>query len=510
MYPWTRGSIVPVAFPDQSPAVGLVLVVDDDPSFAALVADLLGQQGYRTDTASDHAQAMAQLAQADYAVAVVDLMLPGGSGLDLANTIRAQNPETQVLILTGHSSLPSAIAGIRQGVFDYLEKRDLDLDRLGRAVESASERWRLLRENRHLMEALQENNLRLQALHEATSRLAGGEHADRILADLVDSTRALLGVERARVTLFERGHDGTLLVSGAEGDGAGVLHGVRLHAQEGIAARVATTGRPVRRERAQDDPAFFPRADDLEASGEGFVCVAIRQGSILGALSAAGRAEPLTERDQHFASSLAMQAATALEKALQSERSVNFFTHTCNILVSFLETKDVHLPGHSRAVAALADMVTRRLGLPDPQRRSIHFGALLHDIGKVLLEPDLLEADQLLTHDQLIRMRDHAALGVELLKPITLWEDMLPLIQTHHERWDGRGYPSNLSGEDIPLGARVIAVADAFDAMTRGYPGRPARTAEEALGELQAGAGSQFDPRIVRLFVAEYREHAPA
>jgi HD-GYP domain-containing protein (c-di-GMP phosphodiesterase class II) len=106
-------------------------------------------------------------------------------------------------------------------------------------------------------------------------------------------------------------------------------------------------------------------------------------------------------------------------------------------------------------------------------------------------------------------MREHASLGVELLKPITLWADMLPLIQTHHERFDGSGYPSGLAGDDIPLGARVIAVADAFDAMTRGYPGRPPRTPEQAIAELQAGAGSQFDPRIVRLFAAEYPERAP-
>jgi HD-GYP domain-containing protein (c-di-GMP phosphodiesterase class II) len=99
---------------------------------------------------------------------------------------------------------------------------------------------------------------------------------------------------------------------------------------------------------------------------------------------------------------------------------------------------------------------------------------------------------------------------VELLKPITLWEDILPLIQTHHERWDGNGYPSGLGGEDIPLGARVIAVAESFDAMTRGYPGRPPRTPEQALAELQACAGSQFDPRIVRLFVAEYHARPPA
>jgi len=95
---------------------------------------------------------------------------------------------------------------------------------------------------------------------------------------------------------------------------------------------------------------------------------------------------------------------------------------------------------------------------------------------------------------------------MQLLRPISLWQDLLPLIYSHHERWDGKGYPRGLTGEEIPVGARVIAIADAFDAMTRSTPHGAHRTPEQGLTELQAFAGSQFDPRIVPLFVAEYRQ----
>jgi putative nucleotidyltransferase with HDIG domain len=483
--------------------------VDDDVSFAAVIADMLVERGYQPALAHDHGEALDRLSHTDYAVAVIDLVLPGGDGLALAHHIRDKSPDTQVLILTGHGSLPSAIAGIRSGVFDYLQKADLDLNRLTLAVGSAAEQWRLRRENRELLDRLREGNLRLHALHEATARLAAADHRDRVLDTLVDSARGLLRMERARVLLFEHAHDGALVIGDAAGDGAGVLKGVRLAAGEGLAAHVATSHQAVVLGRAEVDARYSPRCDDLGATGPGFVCVPLRQGALRGALSAAGHAGVPGEEDRQLATSLATQAAIALENAVKNERAVNFFTHTCNILVSLLETRDVHLPGHSHAVAALADMMTRRLSLPDEQRREIHFAALLHDIGKVLLEPDLLAEGKRLTHQQVLRMRDHAGLGVELLKPITLWAGMLPLIQTHHERWDGAGYPSGLAGEDIPLGARVIAVADAFDAMTRGYPGRPPRTPEQAMTELQAGAGSQFDPRLVRLFVAEYPERAP-
>ena len=100
----------------------------------------------------------------------------------------------------------------------------------------------------------------------------------------------------------------------------------------------------------------------------------------------------------------------------------------------------------------------------------MHFGALLHDIGKIMVDPAILKAEGGLTEDE---RRAHPAapgLGLELLKPITLWEEILPIIHAHHERWDGKGYPRGLAGEEIPLGARVVAVADAFDAMTRAQP----------------------------------------
>ena len=122
------------------------------------------------------------------------------------------------------------------------------------------------------------------------------------------------------------------------------------------------------------------------------------------------------------------------------------------MLVSFLEATDVHYPGHSRAVAALADMITRKLGLADEERRNIHFAALLHDIGKVMVDAAVLRHKGLLGAEARARLAEHPALGIELLRPITLWEGILPAVHSHHERWDGKGYPRGLEGEQIPLG----------------------------------------------------------
>jgi len=150
-------------------------------------------------------------------------------------------------------------------------------------------------------------------------------------------------------------------------------------------------------------------------------------------------------------------------------------------------------------------MLSRRLGMPENERRDVHFAALLHDIGKIKIPRHLLTEEGRYHKEARAQMEAHPAFAVEMLKPITLWGEMLPLVHFHHERWDGKGYPSRLSGEEIPVGARIIAVADAFEAMTKGRPYARALTVEEALVQLEEGAGTQFDPRIVGLFVGEYR-----
>ena len=144
--------------------------------------------------------------------------------------------------------------------------------------------------------------------------------------------------------------------------------------------------------------------------------------------------------------------------------------------------------------------------MSDAERRDVHFAALLHDIGKLLVPPEILRAPDYSSERDRDILRSHPTLALDMLKHITVWEEILPMIHAHHERWDGKGYPLGIAGEAIPLGARIIAVAESFDAMTHRKAHGPARTPAEGLLELEAFAGTQFDPKIVRLFVLEYRQ----
>jgi putative nucleotidyltransferase with HDIG domain len=483
-----------------------VLVVDDDSAFRTMVCQILADRGYEAVAAPNATEALKNAGDGSFLAAVVDLVMPDMGGIELADKLKAQSPDTEVVILTGHGDMGSAIAGIQQGVFDYLQKSSLDIARLERAVQEATGKSRLVRRNRALFQQTQESNRLLKGLHDVATELAGEAYLDRVLDKLVHAARSVCRAAAGRAVLFRRLPGEGLVIEGAVGEGASAIRGARLGPEEGLSSVALAEDAPLLLADPRQHPRYSSRTDELSTPLPGFLCAPLRRGRVLGVLSVAGRAAPFGAEDREALGILSRQASVAIENALEHERSLNFFTHTSEILVSFLEQLDVFYPGHSRGVAALADMVTRRMGLGEEERRHIHFGALLHDIGKVLVDPAILRSEDKLSEAQRNLLRDHASAGVKLLKPISHWEDILPVIHSHHERWDGNGYPLGLAGEDIPIGARVVAVADAFDAMTRSTPHGSRRTPEEALAELEACAGSQFDPKVVRLFVAEYRQ----
>jgi putative nucleotidyltransferase with HDIG domain len=150
----------------------------------------------------------------------------------------------------------------------------------------------------------------------------------------------------------------------------------------------------------------------------------------------------------------------------------------------------------------LAHSLARRLGLDRRMLLCLRLGALLHDVGKLAVPEAVLVKPGALNDVERAQMRRHPGAGAWMLRTIGVAKEALPGVLFHHERWDGRGYPAGLAGADIPLEARILAVVDAFDAMTSIRPYRSARPAADALEELDECAGSQFDPAIVDVFIA--------
>lgn len=202
---------------------------------------------------------------------------------------------------------------------------------------------------------------------------------------------------------------------------------------------------------------------------------------------------------------------TATNRELQFEiRSLLF--NVMKSLVAALEAKDDYTRGHSERVYGLSVQIAERLGLPDKEIKILAWAALLHDMGKIGVDERILKKPGKLTDEEYEAIKTHPAKGAAMLDPIMQLRAVIPGIRHHHERWDGRGYPDGLAGEDVPLLGRIIAVADTYDAIVSSRPYRPARTAEQALAVIREGAGSQFDPEIAEVFLkmAEEGEVASA
>lgn len=177
------------------------------------------------------------------------------------------------------------------------------------------------------------------------------------------------------------------------------------------------------------------------------------------------------------------------------------FNATIDTLVQALDAKDTFTRLHSERVAAIATDLARAKGLDEADQRKIAYGARIHDIGKVGIPDDVLLKPVRLTSQEFELIKSHTTRGAEILKPAARYfKEVLPIVLYHHERWDGRGYPEGRAGDAIPLWARIVCIADAYEAMTAGRSYSPPKSPQRAMQELEDLAGDQFDPELVKLF----------
>lgn len=201
------------------------------------------------------------------------------------------------------------------------------------------------------------------------------------------------------------------------------------------------------------------------------------------------------------------QLQNLVQLAQEKQNNGNNILGTIHALAATVDAKDHYTYGHSEKVAKYATAIAQELGYSQDSLESVRVAALLHDIGKIGVPDHLLGKSRPLSPKEWEVMRSHPDLGVAILKHIDAIKDCLVAVLHHHERYDGSGYPAGLKGENIPLNARILAVADAYDAMTSERPYRQGKmTCEQALAELTRCAGKQFDPRVVEVLASLFKE----
>ena len=177
------------------------------------------------------------------------------------------------------------------------------------------------------------------------------------------------------------------------------------------------------------------------------------------------------------------------------------YLESIEVLRKTVEVKDVYTRGHSDRVSEYSLLIGEKLNLPPDQMKTLKIGALFHDIGKIGIPDAILLKTDKLTDDEYSEIKNHPAIGAHILSNASIFADIVPIVKHHHERYDGKGYPSRLAGEDIPYLARIVAVADTFDAMTSRRSYRQALDFDYTMAEIERCKGTQFDPAIADIFL---------
>ena len=243
---------------------------------------------------------------------------------------------------------------------------------------------------------------------------------------------------------------------------------------------------------------------NLPASADAtVVAFPVMLGSRLEAVLCIGRIDQRKFADEELAEGrqLADQVAVALSNSNLIEELQALTWGTLEALARAIDAKSPWTAGHSGRVTAMSLKIARALGRSRSELDVMHRGALMHDIGKLGVAVDILDKPGRLSADEYEHVRAHPAIGGRILEPISAFADIMPIVTDHHERWDGKGYPNGLAGEDIHIDARILAVADTYDAMTSDRPYRKGRTPAVAIQEISGESGAQFDPRVVEAFL---------
>jgi len=214
-----------------------------------------------------------------------------------------------------------------------------------------------------------------------------------------------------------------------------------------------------------------------------------------------------TSEEQRLYATIIPQISVALKNLQLYRDTRRLFIESIQALTAAIDAKDPYTEGHSERVTELSLKIAREMGFTEEELERLRLSALLHDIGKIGIEERILRKETPLNNEEYEKIKEHPEVGARILLPIReLKEDVIPAVRSHHERWDGNGYPEKLKGEEIPLFARIIAVADTFDAMTSDRPYRKAKSTQEAFREILRNSGTQFDPQVVDAFQKVIKE----
>ncbi|MCB2188678.1 MAG: response regulator [Deltaproteobacteria bacterium] len=497
-----------------------ILLVDDEPNIREALCEYLEAiNKHEVVCAADGEEALDRFQAGQFDCAFLDLKMPGMSGVELLSRLKASDKTLPVVIMTGFPSLDAAIDTMRQGASDFLIK-PFNLKEVKITLERVVREQRLLKENLRLTERLkhQESIERLNSelqkrireqhiIHQISEAIDQLHTSEDIYQGLADLACRFLDANKSAVLLLDRSTQ-QLLVIAVHGFDQSAVGRIAGEFGADVAGKVAAEGQPM---LGRADP-HSRLLGALPFQGN-YLCLPILiRGENFGVMVVGDKRGGLALRgdDVFLARFLLQKAALSIENIALYESMVSNMHSTLGALVGAMEAKDPYTRQHSRRVTNLSVLTAQTMGLGIEQMESLRFAAYLHDIGKIGIKDHILLKESRLTNEEYEQIKLHPVIGESIIGSMDLSPQERAIIRHHHERWDGRGYPDGLGGEDIPRLARIVAVADAFDAMTSDRPYRQAKVREQAVAELLRCRDSQFDPLVVEAFMEMLQRYNPA
>lgn len=465
-----------------------ILVVDDEKAIRDLLAEFLTLEGFAVRTAEDGTVALGEITKAHYDVIISDLKMPRMGGIALLDEIKKTTPDTVTVIMTGFGTVETAIDAMKRGAYDYVLK-PFQLQEVVHVVQRGVEKKRTEAENMRLREAL--------SLYKVSEAIQASLSLDQVLETVADSCLSEVHSDLVS-TWLEDGEGGLFERQNIRASTMPEDANLGSVDAEKIAAHLRSE--PTLLEQSHRGLRFFSAPPHLPLHSLVAVPLRIGQrfmGFILLASFTTGR--KFDEGQRKLLAIIASRAAAAIENARLYQDLQATFQQTIEGLAKAIDKMDRYTSGHSDRVAVYATFLARQIGLGPHEVEIVRQSALMHDIGKIGCVLNLNKPGTL-THDEYEVFKKHPVYGRDILDPIKFLHPLIPGVHMHHERWDGRGYPLRMKGNEIPLIARIISVADTYDAMTSDRSYRRALPHEVALAEIERCSGSQFDPDMAGTF----------
>jgi diguanylate cyclase (GGDEF)-like protein len=511
-----------------------ILIVDDNDKMLETLQDILGEEGYKITACVTLEEARSSLSRRPpYNVALIDLKLSGGSGLELLKDIREKNEFTAVILLTAYASLETALEAMKSGAFGYLQK-PLHMEELKMTIKKALRQQELSLENKNLISRLKELSLkdqqtglynyrylieRLGSEFERAKRyilplsiimldidyfksineVYGHEYGDYILREFAEYLKKCARTND--IIVRYGGEEFIALMPDTDKDGAGIF-GKRLleFLKEHIFDR---KGNRIKLKISMGLASFPENGIDTVTGLLSAVDKATRQAKEKGGNRLSLFSSVTVEEIKNILADGGKGNVEKLKSRLlkMKSRADQVVLESIFAFAKAVEAKDYYTGKHSENMVSIATEIGKKLRLGTKDIDHLQYAAMLHDLGKIGIEDKILHKKHALNAVEREKIRRHPQIGAEIVRDIHFLKEVVPMILYHHERFDGLGYSMGLRGKAIPLGARIIAIADVYQALISDRPYRKAYRKEEALKVISEGSGAQFDPELVKAFL---------